>query len=483
MNHQPLSSTFHPIPPIPLPFSLSLMEYDKDSTSSGDLKNTIQVSERTTTFFDGCFALCKAAIGVGGFLLSSILAEVGLLYGLFLIILCSLYSTSSLHLLSRISANTGHTDYFDIGKMAYGGIGEMASIVALLAFLSGTLIFFISFTAKSFLSVYFTVMDVEVTKDLKTNTQMIILLLVSAVIIYGMAIMRDMKSLGKASLFGMICVGIVVLFVAGAAMANCFGMAVSITEGGFSNAPMLWKGISSLGVSTIAVRSISSFSRIIFAFVNHFTIIAVIPKLVDPSTKRRKMLTIVSSAIILGIYVILAVGGLLIDPQNKGAITMIAFKKDSIYSSLFTFANFLVGCNLILSYPLILDPFRTCLEVVIKKIFGFSGRKETTSIWNLGLTASILIVMLLPSIIFINSPKVPEDILGLMVALSGPAMLFIFPSLFFLKLGSKKMTNESNFRIFKWENVLSYILIATGVIVTLTGTYDSILTLKNTLTA
>lgn len=453
----------------------------KNVDVDNELKKEHKVLHRNTSLFQAGFGLCKSALGVGALLLASSLRDVGFFYIVLILIFASITTTISLHFLGRISANTGYSDYGDIGRLAMGMFGENLSLLAVMAFLVGTLFFFILYAASSFLH-FFTVFFSLSLSAMDQERYLVYAIIITSIPIFLMGLLRDMKALAKANLVGMACCVLVLLII----ILSC--IICPFKEGGLANIPLYWSATAPEdGWSSFLYNLTTIFSKSLFAFVSHFSIIANVPSLVDPTRRRRNKLVLVCGAVLLIVNFLFTLCSLIILPGAEGSILDVDFSKiggdvsnrfAAFLKYIFAFGSFLIGLNLILSYPLMLHPFRSSVESVLRKAGGWSIDPKTISPFNIVITLLIVLSVTVPNVAFVKEKDIPREILDLMVAFSGPLLLFIFPSVFFLKIGGEKCSSQlidgESYRIEKWERYSAYALIVLGTIVLVCGVRASI---------
>ena len=100
---------------------------------------------RNTTMVRACFNLTKSAVGIGTLRLPGTIKKLGWGLGLPMIVVSSLLCSISHHFLARLAANTDIGDFYGLGKLAYGTVGEMTAVAATLLYLFGALLAYCRF--------------------------------------------------------------------------------------------------------------------------------------------------------------------------------------------------------------------------------------------------------------------------------------------------------------------------------------------------
>jgi len=402
--------------------------------------NAVQ-DDRTTTLFGGVFSNVKSAIGAGALFIPFRFSQVGWAVGLAVLILASATTTASLHFLQRLSARTDLGDYFALGRLALGAPGEILAVISLIFFLLGGLIYYIALS-----STYFIEFLVYLKPTLKNEWYMeqTKVMVFAALLIFPLACMRDMRMLAKASIIGMACMFYILIW---AVVDMFYDAEVTKTAVVAAMVPASFK------VFVIV------FSNLLFAFVNHFTMLSTIPTFINPTPKRRMALTLISAVIVFTFNAVLGLAGY----GHFGDRTPEIIVQPSIYSIEWPYrlAQLLVSIVLILSFPLLCDPTRACIEHIVSII---TKNKEKSFIQNLLITGSIIGVA---TTLGIAAKDQVSVVLNAFSAFAGSVLVFIFPSLFFLRLAPK-------YPVKGIERGMAYFNIVFGVVLMIFGTYYNV---------
>lgn len=411
-------------------------------------KGPLELPQRTATLSQGIFSLAKSAIGAGTLALPSQFAKLGLFSGIAVLAFASLSTTSTLHFLSRLAANTDLNSYFAIGRMAYGTAGEVASMIALVLFIIGALIFYLVLAAGYMVSFLQFVRPGVAGSWFSQPVYMTIMI---ALLTLPLACLRDMSALGKASIMGMVCMGYILLLTVVDFFVDSAGRAIA-------EAPL----ITTFGVDVF----FGCFSTLLFAFVNHFTMVSVVPALIDPTPARRAKVTVYSAVFVFVFYLIVATFGYLHFGMAVSDNILNASTSTTAWAQwTYNLGRLMMAVVLILSYPLLLDPCRGTIEGALGKFFGgLHVWKATASVRSIVITVVLIAISAFVGIFFAPLAGV---ILNACTAFSGSLMVFIFPSIFFLKLGDR-------YRIQAWERGTAYFNIAFGVVFMVMGTFFSV---------
>lgn len=389
--------------------------------------------------------------------------RMGLLAGVASIIFAGMLCSTTLHYLARIGANTGADNYFKLGRLAYGSVGEMSAVAALLFNLLGGLINYANF-AGDYLSSSLVFLFFRSSSSIPWYISPSFLkIAVAGLGIFPLACLKDMSKLSKSSLAGLLCMAYILL--------------LTVWDSIFDKAEYLPPRIA----PRISTQFFSAFGNIIFAFVNHFTVVAIVPVMVDPSPQRRSTMIATSNVTVLIVYLTAAICGYLhfgssIDPSRPDILN----SPDSMTYP-YAIAKLAFASVMVFSYPLLCDPARSALDQLITKLVLFRSPERHSS-WShvakLRHYSETVLLVLVPTLIAVTAAKYAALFLDIFSSLCGSLLVFIFPSIYFMKLAQPKMYN---FKIHSWERVLVFVNIFVGISVAAIGTFDSIWTISKML--
>jgi amino acid permease len=328
--------------------------------------------------------------------------------------------------------------------MAMGKLGEVSALVSLCLYLIGGLIAYSDIVGNYFsqaLIFIFKVQDPGWYLDPRFITVMAGILL-----IFPLSCLKDMRILAKTSLAGMVCMTYVTVLT----VVDYF-VDQEVSQS------------ASVNLVRFKIEFFSAFSTILFAFTNQFTIVALIPVLIRPTPWRRTKLIIVSSVATTVIY--LLVGGFgyaHFGDAIEGNILTAPDHKTWPYA----IAQLAVGFVIILSYPLLANPAKASIDQVFSTCFGKSSRwKRLGLVRHFGISALLVVIS---TVVAITLAKQVLLILGVFTALCGSLIMFIFPSLYFLRLSKNRYATSPA------ERILAYFNIGFGLIVLVMGTYAGV---------
>ena len=386
--------------------------------------------------------------------------RMGLLAGVASIIFAGVLCSSTLHYLARIGANTGADNYFKLGKLAFGSKGEMAAVAALLFNLLGGLINYANF-AGDYLSSSLIFLFFKSGNAPWFVEPSFLKIAVAGLGIFPLACLKDMSKLSRSSLAGLLCMAYILV--------------LTVWDSFVDKTDYLPPRIA----PRFTTQFFSAFGNIIFAFVNHFTIVAIVPVMVDPTPTRRSIMILVSNYTVLFVYLVAAISGYLhfgssIDPSRPDILN-----SPTEISISYAIAKLAFASVMVFSYPLVCDPARSALDQLVTRLVLFRAPQRQAGwsrIIQLRHYLETVILVALPTLIAVTAANYAALFLDIFSSLCGSLLVFIFPSLYFLKLSQPKMYN---YQIHSWEKVLIYVNLFVGTTVAFIGTLDSIWTIIN----
>ncbi len=380
--------------------------------------------------------------------------RMGLLSGLASIIFAGVLCSTTLHYLSRICANTGADNYFKLGRLAYGSFGEMAAVAALLFNLLGGLINYANFAGDYMSSALIFLFGIDSAPWYISPA--FLKVAIAGLAIFPLACLKDMSKLAHSSLAGLLCMGYILI--------------LTIADAFFDKAEYAAPRI----MPRISTQFFSAFGSIIFAFVNHFTIVAIVPVMINPSPQRRSVMIASANVTVLAVYLSAAIFGYMhfgssIDPEKPDILNSV-----SNMSVPYAIAKLAFSLVMVFSYPLLCDPARSALDQLIGKLVvrGSAERHATwTNLYQFRHYTETFLLVAIPTAIAVFATNMAALFMDVFSSLCGSLLVFIFPSLYFLKLATPKMYN---YRIHTWEKSLVAVNVTVGSTVAIIGTFDSV---------
>lgn len=419
---------------------------DKKTVSLADDTSAINVPVRTTTLSGAIFNLTKSAVGAGTVFLPAIFYTLGPQIALTLLFSGAVVCSISLYFLGRMAHHCETGDYFKLGRLAMGRHGETAVSVSLLLFLIGGLIAYANLTGSYIAAALGTMFGLDPKATVFTAGN--ITLLASTLFIFPLSCMRDMSMLAKTSILGMVSM----LYISGLlaydalTRGTSYGIASAVDAGTYTRPTM--------NTFEFCFALCGFIGELVFAFVNHFTIVSLVPVMKDPSAKSRMTLISVSTISACVIYLLAALGGFYRFGSllEKAGDALSVFKGQGDVPLPYTIAQLALGFVLICSFPLLCDPARSCLDSLV-----FGSASSISAVTRHYLETALIVA--LPTAVAYFYQNKASKLLSLFSGFCGSLLVFTFPGSFFLILSRRFKFSASGV-----EKGLAYFCIVLGIV-------------------
>ncbi|XP_063490518.1 sodium-coupled neutral amino acid transporter 5 isoform X2 [Symphalangus syndactylus] len=423
--------------------------------------------EGKTSFGMSVFNLSNAIMGSGILGLAYAMAHTGVIFFLALLLCIALLSSYSIHLLLTCAGIAGIRAYEQLGQRAFGPAGKVVVAAVICLHNVGAMSSYL-FIIKSELPLVigtFLYMDPEGDWFLKGN---LLIIIVSVLIILPLALMKHLGYLGYTSGLSLTCM----LFFLVSVIYKKFqlGCAIGRNETAMeSEAPV---GLPSQGFNSsceaqmFTVDSQMSYTVPImaFAFVCHPEVLPIYTELCRPSKRRMQAVANVSIGAMFCMYGLTATFGYLtfyiskqkvcltcvdfvtvhvcmgfwgIDPgavstscipyplsHGPGSVKAEMLHMYSQKDPLILCVRLAVLLAVTLTVPVVLFPIRRALQQLLFPGKAFSWPRHV---------AIALILLVLVNVLVICVPTI-RDIFGVIGSTSAPSLIFILPSIFYLRI-------------------------------------------------
>lgn len=414
-----------------------------------DDTSAINVPARTTELVGAIFNLTKSAVGAGTVYLPAIFYMAGPVIASSLLLSGALLCAVPLYFLGRMAHHCETGDYFKLGRLAMGPHGETAVSISLLLFLLGGLIAYASLTGEYISSAAATLGGYDIDATIFTGKNVTVI--AAALCIFPLSLLKDMSMLAKTSILGMVSMLYIASLLAYDALT--YGTAYGIAHEAADNFGAEAYDHGSL--FNFAFFLCGTIGKLVFAFVNHFTIVSLVPVMKDPSAKSRMTLVTVSTLAATVIYVLAAFGGYnrfgsLLIRDGEAVDALSAFTKQVPMP--YVIAKLLLGFVLICSFPLLADPARSCLDSLV-----FGSSSSVSASFRHYLETGLIVAV--PTTIAFFWAKTAGDFLSFFSGFCGSLLVFTFPGAFFLILSRK-----FKFSMSSMEKSLAYLCVGLGIV-------------------
>ncbi|XP_032114469.1 sodium-coupled neutral amino acid transporter 5 isoform X1 [Sapajus apella] len=380
--------------------------------------------EGKTSFGMSVFNLSNAIMGSGILGLAYAMAHTGVIFFLALLLCIALLSSYSIHLLLTCAGIVGIRAYEQLGQRAFGPAGKVVVAAVICLHNVGAMSSYL-FIIKSELPLVisaFLYMDPAEDWFLEGSHLIII---VSVLIILPLALMKHLGYLGYTSGLSLTCM---LFFLVSVIYKKFeFGCAVGRNETAMeSEAPV---GLPNQGLNSsceaqmFTVDSQMSYTVPImaFAFVCHPEVLPIYTELCRPSQRRMQAVANVSIGSMFCMYGLTATFGYLTFYSSVEAEMLHMYSRKD---PLILCVRLAVLLAVTLTVPVVLFPIRRALQQLLFPGKAFSWLRHV---------AIALILLVLVNVLVIYVPTI-RDIFGVIGSTSAPSLIFILPSIFYLRI-------------------------------------------------
>ncbi|XP_042639212.1 sodium-coupled neutral amino acid transporter 5 [Orycteropus afer afer] len=380
--------------------------------------------EGKTSFGMSVFNLSNAIMGSGILGLAYAMAHTGIIFFLVLLLCIALLSSYSIHLLLTCSGVVGIRAYEHLGQRAFRPAGKVVVATVICLHNIGAMSSYLFIIKSELPLVIGTLLGMEPEGHwfLKGN---LLLIIINLFIIFPLALMKHLGYLGYTSGLSLACM----LFFLISVIYKKFqlGCAVGRNETAVeSEAPLdhLIQGLNrSCEARMFTVDSQMSYTVPImaFAFVCHPEVLPIYSELSRPSQRQMQAVANVSIGAMFCMYGLTATFGYLTFYSSVEPEMLHMYSQKDL---LILCVRLAVLLAVTLTVPVVLFPIRRALLQLFFPNKAFSWARHVAIALALFVFVNILVICV-PTI---------RDIFGVIGSTSAPSLIFILPSIFYLRI-------------------------------------------------
>lgn len=416
--------------------------YEAEEAASHEQEGFLQhVSSQKTQFtdFDGktsfgmsVFNLSNAIMGSGILGLAFAMSNTGIILFVILLLSIALLSAYSIHLLLKCSGVVGIRAYEQLGQRAFGSVGKILAALIITIHNVGAMssyLYIIKYelplVIQAFLGLH------EPTGDWYLNGNVLIVI-VSILIILPLALMKHLGYLGYTSGFSLSCM--VFFLCAVIYKKSVISCPLNATHTEQTEHNIYTNGYNSTDEScspklfTVNTQTAYSIPIIAFAFVCHPEVLPIYTELRRATKKRMQNVANVSILAMFVMYLLTALFGYLTFYGEVDSEMLHTYNKVDPLDKLVLCVRLAVLVAVTLTVPVVLFPIRRAIQQLLCPEQDFRW-------WRHTLIAVCLLVTVNLLVIFIPNIK---DIFGVIGSTSAPSLIFILPSIFYLRIVPKE---------------------------------------------
>uniref|UniRef100_S4R7M2 Solute carrier family 38 member 2 n=1 Tax=Petromyzon marinus TaxID=7757 RepID=S4R7M2_PETMA len=401
-----------------------------------------QVHEGKTSYGMSIFNLSNAIMGSGILGLSYAMANTGIILFVVLLFAVAVMSCYSVHLLLETSHAAGTKSYEQLGFLAYKHVGKIAAAAAIMLQNIGAMssyLYIVKYempeVLKSLLNAPVEQQSTMVWRYLLNGNVLVII--VGFLVILPLCSLKNIGLLGYTSSFSLACmVFFLIVIVIKKFQIYCWVVTTANQTEVYTftydtRVNETLDGTCPISLGLFNFKTAYTIPILTFAFVAHPEILPIYMELKEPTQKKMQQVSNISMFAMLGMYLLTAIFGYLTFYGGVEAELLHTFVKLGGFSIVILLVRLAVLIAVTLTVPVVLFPMRSSVEELFFHTKTFSWLRHII-IAMMFLVLDILLVIFVPSI---------REIFGFIDAGSsaGTLLIFILPSLFYLKLATQSL--------------------------------------------
>ncbi|NP_001085827.1 solute carrier family 38 member 5 S homeolog isoform X1 [Xenopus laevis] len=385
--------------------------------------------EGKTSFGMSVFNLSNAIMGSGILGLAYAMANTGIILFLILLISIALLSCYSIHLLLKCSGVVGIRAYEQLGFRAFGTGGKILAATIITMHNVGAMSSYLYIIKSELPLVIQTFMGLTSNSGAWYMNGNYLIIIVSVLIILPLALMKHLGYLGYTSGFSLTCMVFFLCSVIYKYSIIPCPLNTTTTEGLYTNGNNVtekWedKDICTAKLFTVNSQTAYSIPIVAFAFVCHPEVLPIYTELRRATKSRMQNVANVSIFAMFIMYLITAVFGYLTFSDSVESEMLHTYIKVDPLDKLMLCVRLAVLVAVTLTVPVVLFPIRRAIQQLLCPKAAFKW-------WRHILIAVVLLIAVNFLVIFVPNIK---DIFGVIGATSAPSLIFILPSIFYIRI-------------------------------------------------
>lgn len=388
-------------------------------------KSCDDYSPGTTSIGMSVFNLSNAIMGSGILGLAFALANTGIVLFVLLLVSVTLLSIYSISLLLKCSQETGCMVYEKLGEQVFGTPGRLLVFGSTTLQNTGAMLSYLFIVKNELPNVIKFLIGMENSTAWYLDGRFL-LGVVTVGIILPLCLLKNLGYLGYTSGFSLTCMFFfLVVVVYNKFKIPCPYISVNETLTNSQNATV--EGQCTAKYFTFNSKTAYALPTLAFAFVCHPSVLPIYSELRDRTQKKMQLVSNISFFAMFLMYFLTAIFGYLTfyDKVESELLGTYSNKKDILLLTV----RLAVIIAVILTVPVLFFTVRSSLFEL--------ARKTKYKFWQLLLVTIILLIIIDLLVIFIPAMK---DIFGAIGATSANMLIFILPSMLYLKITSGNET-------------------------------------------
>ncbi|KAL3974768.1 DnaJ-like proiein [Sarotherodon galilaeus] len=385
--------------------------------------------EGKTSFGMSIFNLSNAIMGSGILGLAYAMSNTGILLFIILLVCIALLSAYSIHLLLKSAGVVGIRAYEQLGNRAFGRPGKMLAAVIITVHNIGAMSSYL-FIVKSELPL---VIQAFFGKQENTGEWFLngnyLIIIVSVLIIFPLALMKHLGYLGYTSGFSLSCMVFFLISV----IYKKFNIPCPLedyhhhhnsTAADPDSVDSTADGFCDSKLFTMNPQTAYTIPILAFAFVCHPEVLPIYTELRNATKKRMQNVANISILAMFVMYLLTALFGYLTFYGAVESELLHTYIRVDPLDVLILCVRLAVLVAVTLTVPVVLFPIRKALLQILFADKPFHWVRHIGIAFGLLFVVNLLVI-LVPSI---------RDIFGIIGATSAPSLIFILPAIFYIRI-------------------------------------------------
>ncbi|XP_067408292.1 sodium-coupled neutral amino acid transporter 5 [Emydura macquarii macquarii] len=384
--------------------------------------------EGKTSFGMSVFNLSNAIMGSGILGLAYAMSNTGTVLFIVLLICIALLSSYSIHLLLKCAGVVGIRAYEQLGLRAFGPGGKVVAAAIICMHNTGAMSSYLYIVKYELPLVIQTFLGLTDSTEAWYMNGNVLIIIVSICVILPLALMKHLGYLGYTSGLSLTCMVFFLISV----IYKKFQIPCPL-NGTESATPLVFYNGHNASVGgdectpkTFTVNSQTAYTIPIlaFAFVCHPEVLPIYTELRRASKRRMQNVANVSILAMFIMYLLTAIFGYLTFYGNVESEMLHTYSKVDRLDRLILCVRLAVLVAVTLTVPVVLFPIRRAIQQLL-----FHG-KDFSWVRHVGIAVCLLVVV---NLLVIFVPNI-RDIFGVIGATSAPSLIFILPSIFYIRI-------------------------------------------------
>uniref|UniRef100_A0A8D0KLN0 Solute carrier family 38 member 5 n=1 Tax=Salvator merianae TaxID=96440 RepID=A0A8D0KLN0_SALMN len=386
--------------------------------------------EGKTSFGMSVFNLSNAIMGSGILGLAYAMRNTGIILFVVLLLCIALLSSYSIHLLLKCAGVVGIRAYEQLGFRAFGHGGKVVAAVIISIHNIGAMSSYLFIVKSELPLVIQTFLGLPGNNGAWYMNGNILIIVVSVCVILPLALMKHLGYLGYTSGLSLTCMVFFLISV----IYKKFQIICPLNETHSEKTTIYYNGnngtvepetdVCTAEVFTVNSQTAYAIPILAFAFVCHPEVLPIYTELCRASKRRMQNVANVSILAMFSMYLLTAIFGYLTFYENVEAEMLHTYIRVDSRDKLILSVRLAVLLAVTLTVPVVLFPIRRAIQQLLFHKKDFSWPRHVTIAIGLIVTVNLLVIFV-PTI---------KDIFGVIGATSAPSLIFILPSVFYIRI-------------------------------------------------